>query len=157
MTRHRSDLAIRLIALLKLAKAFGLVAIGIGALSIRHDHTGNWLGEWIAALSVDPHGKYIDRILVRVSSLDAHQLRELGVGSLIYASVFLIEGVGLMLRRMWAEVMTVIVTTSFIPLEVYELVEHRSWAKAVVIVMNVLVVLYLLRRLRREKHWPFHK
>jgi uncharacterized membrane protein (DUF2068 family) len=155
--RHRSDIVIRLIALLKLAKALSLVAIGIGALSIRHDHTGSWLGEWIAALSVDPHGKYVDRLLAKVSSLDAHQLREIGVGSLIYASVFVIEGVGLMLRRMWAEVMTVIVTTSFIPLELYELVEHRSWAKAVVIVVNALVVLYLLRRLHRENHWPFHK
>jgi uncharacterized membrane protein (DUF2068 family) len=27
----------------------------------------------------------------------------------------------------------------------------------VVIVVNVLVVLYLLRRLHRENHWPFHK
>jgi uncharacterized membrane protein (DUF2068 family) len=155
--RHRSDIVIRLIALLKLAKALGLVAIGIGALSIRHDHAGNWFSEWIAALSVDPHGKYVDRLLAKVSSLDAHQLRELGIGSLIYASVFVIEGIGLMARRMWAEVMTVIVTMSFIPLEIYELVEHASWAKAVVIVVNVLVVAYLLRRLRREKHWPFHK
>ena len=64
---------------------------------------------------------------------------------------------GLLLRKMWAEVLTVIVTTSFIPLEIYELVVHRSWAKAAVIVVNVGVVLYLLRRLRREKHWPFHK
>jgi len=50
-----------------------------------------------------------------------------------------------------------IVTTSFIPLEIYELAAHRSWARAAVIVLNVLVVLYLLRRLKREKHWPFHK
>ena len=157
MPRHRSDIVIRLIALLKLAKALGLIAIGIGALSIRHDHTGNWLGEWIAALAVDPHGKYINRLLARVSSLDAHQLREIGVGSLIYAVVFVVEGIGLMLRRMWAEVMTVIVTISFIPLEVYELVNHGSWAKAAVIVVNVLVVLYLLRRLHRENHWPFHR
>jgi uncharacterized membrane protein (DUF2068 family) len=87
--------------------------------------------------------------------LDAHQLRQIGIGSLVYASVFLVEGVGLFLRKGWAELMTVIVTTSFIPLEIYELVEHRSWAKVLVIIVNVLVVLYLLRRLRREQHWPF--
>jgi uncharacterized membrane protein (DUF2068 family) len=157
MPRRGSDIIIRLIALLKLAKALGLIAVGLGALSIGHDHTGHWLGEWIAALAVDPHGKYVNRLLARINSLDAHQLREIGVGSLIYAAVFVVEGVGLMLRRMWAEVMTVLVTISFIPLEIYEFVEHRSWAKAVVIVVNVLVVLYLLRRLRRENHWPFHK
>jgi uncharacterized membrane protein (DUF2068 family) len=71
--------------------------------------------------------------------------------------VFLVEGVGLLLRKPWAEIMTVIVTTSFIPLEVYELVERFSGAKVLVIVVNVLVVLYLLRRLRREGHWPFRR
>jgi uncharacterized membrane protein (DUF2068 family) len=49
----------------------------------------------------------------------------------------------------------VIITTSFIPLEIYELVEHRSWQKVGVVVVNVLIVLYLVRRLRREGHWPF--
>jgi len=157
MPRRQRDIVIRLIALLKLIKALGLIAVGIGALSLRNGHSGSWLGEWIDALAVDPHGAFINQLLAKLSSLDARQLEEIGIGSLIYATVFVIEGVGLMLRRMWAEVMTVIVTISFIPLEIYELVLHKSPAKAAVIVVNVVVVLYLLRRLRREKHWPFHK
>jgi len=156
MARHRPDILIRLIALMKLAKALVLIAVGLGALSLGHGQAG-WVGEWLAALAVDPHGRYVDRAIAKLGSLDAHQLRQIGVGSLLYASVFVIEGVGLMLRRVWAEVMTVIVTTSFIPLEIYEVYDHPSWAKAVVIVVNVLVVLYLLRRLHRENHWPFHK
>jgi uncharacterized membrane protein (DUF2068 family) len=51
----------------------------------------------------------------------------------------------------------VIITTSFVPLEIYELIEHPSWAKVLVLVFNVLVVLYLLRRLHREGHWPFRR
>jgi uncharacterized membrane protein (DUF2068 family) len=155
MPRPPRDLLIRMIALFKLVKAAMLIALGVGALSMRHDDS--WLGTWIHALAADPHGRYVDRLLARISSLDVHELQEIGVGSLLYACVFLIEGIGLMLRRAWAEVMTVIVTTSFIPLEVYELVMHKSLAKAAVIVVNMLVVLYLLRRLRRENHWPFHK
>jgi uncharacterized membrane protein (DUF2068 family) len=155
MRRHETDIVLRLIAVLKIAKALGLIAIGIGALSIRHDHTANWFGEWIAALAVDPHGKYVNRALAKLTALDAHELREIGVGSLIYALVFVVEGVGLMLRKLWAEVMTALVTTSFIPLEIYEIEVHASLAKAVVIGVNVVVVIYLLWRLRREKHWPF--
>jgi uncharacterized membrane protein (DUF2068 family) len=132
-----------------------LCALGLGALSMRHD--ASWLGTWIHAIAVDPHGRYVTRVIARISSLRAHELEEIGVGSLIYAAVFAIEGVGLMLRRAWAEVMTVIVTTSFIPLEIYELVQHGSWAKVCVIAFNALVVLYLLRRLKREHHWPFHR
>lgn len=145
---------IRLIALFKLVKAAMLIGLGLGALSMRHDH-GDALSVWIHALAADPHGRYITELLSKVSSLDVHDLRRIGVGSLIYASVFVVEGVGLMLRRAWAEVMTVIVTISFIPLEVYELVHHATWPKLAVIVVNVLVVIYLVRRLKREHHWPF--
>jgi uncharacterized membrane protein (DUF2068 family) len=152
--QRRSDVLIRGIALFKLVKALMLIAVGIGALSMRH-HDDGWLATWIHALAVDPHGRYVNELLAKVTSFDAHELRQIGLGSLIYAVVFLVEGVGLMLRKMWAEVMTVIVTTSFIPLEIYELVHHTTWAKVVVIIVNVLVVLYLLRRLKREKHWPF--
>jgi len=154
MPRHRRDLVIRLIALFKLVKALTLIAIGVGALSM-HPHDGR-LHQWIDALTVDPHGKYLTELLARITSLRPRQLHEIGVASLIYAAVFAVEGVGLALRRMWAEVLTVIVTTSFIPLEIYELVEHRSWAKLAVIVVNGFVVLYLLWRLRRQNHWPFH-
>ncbi|HEX2686046.1 MAG TPA: DUF2127 domain-containing protein [Kofleriaceae bacterium] len=154
MQRHPRDLVIRLIALFKLVKAAMLIALGIGALSMRNDHS--WLGTWIHAIAADPHGKYITELIAKIGSLNARNLEEIGIGSLLYAGVFTVEGIGLLLRKMWAEVLTVIITTSFIPLEVYELATHRSWAKAAVIVVNVLVVLYLLRRLRREHHWPFH-
>jgi len=157
MPRHRRDPILRVIALFKLVKAAGLIAVGVGALSLRHGHASSWLGEWIDALAVDPHGHYIDRVIARLGALDAHQLKEIGAGSLLYASVFIIEGLGLLFRKMWAEVMTVLVTISFIPLEIYELVEHPSWVKVAVTVTNGVVVLYLLRRLHREQHWPFHK
>jgi uncharacterized membrane protein (DUF2068 family) len=156
MPRHRPDIIIRLIALLKLAKALVLIAVGIAALVMWRRPDG-WLDAWFDAVALDPHGEHLHRLLTKIASLDARRLELIGIGSLIYASVFVVEGVGLMLRRMWAEVMTVVVTTSFIPLEFYELVDHRSVAKAGVIVVNVLVVLYLLRRLHREQHWPFHK
>jgi uncharacterized membrane protein (DUF2068 family) len=155
MPRHQRDFLIRLIALFKLVKAAMLIALGLGALSMRHDQA--WLSTWIHALAADPHGKYVTELIAKVSSLDARDLQRIGIGSLAYASVFLVEGIGLLLRKAWAEVMTVIITTSFIPLEIYELVVHASWAKVAVIVVNVLVVLYLLRRLKREGHWPFRR
>jgi uncharacterized membrane protein (DUF2068 family) len=71
--------------------------------------------------------------------------------------VFLVEGVGLMLRRGWAEVLTTVITTSFLPLEIYELIKHESWMKIGVVLVNALIVVYLVRRLRREGHWPFHR
>lgn len=155
--RRRSDFVIRLIAVFKLVKAASLIALGVGALSmLRVDHD-SWLRSWLTAASADPHGKYLTEALSRVTTLSVRQLREIGVALLVYALVFIIEGIGLFGRRAWAEIMTVLVTLSFVPLEVYELVKHGSWAKAAVLAFNIFVVGYLLRRLRREGHWPFHR
>ena len=157
MARHRSDVVLRLIAVFKLIKAAALIAVGLGAISMRHAESSSPLRHWVDALAVDPHGKYLTEILAKLTSMHARELREIGVACLLYALVFIIEGIGLLGRRMWAEVMTVIVTVSFIPLEVYEVVHHTTWAKVVVILINILVALYLLRRLKREQHWPFHR
>jgi uncharacterized membrane protein (DUF2068 family) len=153
MARHQRDLVIRLIAVFKLVKALLLIAIGIGALSMRHHEGG--LANWIHALLFDPHGHYFRSAVEKISGLDTRQLTGIAIGSLLYAAVFAVEGTGLMMRRAWAEVLTVIITASFIPFEIYELIEHRTWMKLGVIAINALIVLYLLRRLRREGHWPF--
>jgi len=155
MPRHSRDLLIRLIALFKLVKALLLIAIGVGALSLRH-HDGALAG-WIHALVFDPHGRLFHEAVEKISGLDTRQLAGIAVGSMVYAAVFLVEGIGLMLRRGWAEVLTTIITISFLPLEIYELIEHESWMKIGVILVNALIVVYLVRRLRREGHWPFHR
>jgi uncharacterized membrane protein (DUF2068 family) len=156
MPRASRDVLIRLIALFKLIKALLLIAVGIGALSMRHNHDGALAG-WIHALVFDPHGRLFHEAVAKISGLDTRQLTGIAIGSMVYAAVFVVEGVGLMLRRGWAEVLTTIITISFLPLEIYELIEHRSWTKIGVIIANALIVVYLVRRLRREGHWPFHR
>lgn len=146
---HPRDPVIRLIALFKLVKALLLVAIALGALSLRR-HDGP-LEPWLHALLFDPRGRYLHRALEKIAGLDARQLDEIALGSLVYAAVFLVEGGGLVLRKRWAEVLTVVITGSFVPLELYELVAHRGWLKLGVIIANIAIVIYLVRRLRRER------
>jgi uncharacterized membrane protein (DUF2068 family) len=69
----------------------------------------------------------------------------------VYAAVFLVEGVGLLLRRRWAEYLTVIATASLLPLEVYELVERLRATRALIVAANLAIVLYLIARLRVER------
>jgi uncharacterized membrane protein (DUF2068 family) len=149
MANQRSDTILRLIALFKLAKALALITIGIVALRTagieRHD-----LERWAAMLRVDPSNTHIHRLIARLGGMSTRHLEELGAGTFIYAAVFLVEGTGLMLRKRWGELFSVIVTTSFIPFEIYELVHHVSIVKVVAIAINVAVVVYLIVRLRGE-------
>ncbi|HST55198.1 MAG TPA: DUF2127 domain-containing protein [Solirubrobacteraceae bacterium] len=71
-------------------------------------------------------------------------LRVLGTVLLIYAAVEGIEAVGLWYQRRWAEYLTFLVTTSLLPLEVYEIVNHATPFKVLAFVVNLAVVVYLL-------------
>ena len=63
--------------------------------------------------------------------------------------MLLTEGTGLLLRQRWAEYFTVVVTGSFIPLELYELARHVTVLRLIVIGINVAIVWYLIAALRR--------
>jgi uncharacterized membrane protein (DUF2068 family) len=68
----------------------------------------------------------------------------------VYAALLLTEGVGLLFRARWAEYFTVVITASFVPLELYEIARHLTLARVTVLAVNVAIVWYLIVRLRRE-------
>ena len=73
------------------------------------------------------------------------------MGTFFYSALLLTEGTGLLLGKRWAEYFTVIATSSFIPLEVYELTKRISSARLVVLLLNVAVVVYLVIELCRSR------
>jgi uncharacterized membrane protein (DUF2068 family) len=82
----------------------------------------------------------LDRLFTTTST----NLHLLGAVFLAYALVEGIEAVGLWYARRWAEYLTLVVTASLLPLEVYELTNKLSPFKIVAFVLNVAVVIYLL-------------
>jgi len=89
----------------------------------------------------------VDGALSPLLSVDPRTLRAIGAGTFIYRAVFLTEGTGLMLRTRWAEYLTAIATGSFLPLE---LLERVRVARALLVSANVVIVLYLVARLRAD-------
>jgi uncharacterized membrane protein (DUF2068 family) len=149
---HRGESKSRglwLIAAFKIFKGLALLAVGIGALKLVHRDMAVQTERWIELLRVDPHNHYIHRVLEKLSILDAHKLKELSVGTFFYSALFLTEGIGLALRKRWAEYFTIVSTSLFIPLEVYELAKHPSLAKGILVLANAGIVAYLVMELRR--------
>jgi uncharacterized membrane protein (DUF2068 family) len=72
-----------------------------------------------------------------------------GVGAFLYAGLFATEGVGLWLRRRWAEYFTIIATASFIPFEAFELAKQPTVLRGGALVLNIAVVAYLVAHVRR--------
>lgn len=80
----------------------------------------------------------------RAFSLQSDTLLLVGLVFAVYALVEGVEAVGLWYQRRWAEYLTFLVTTSLLPLEIYELAHRLSPLKIVTFVINLAVVVYLL-------------
>jgi uncharacterized membrane protein (DUF2068 family) len=138
------DRTITWIAVLKLIKASALVVLGVLGLVLAPqrlvDAAERHLGEF------HPGRRLIEDLFDRVWNLGLGKEKALAAVSLLYAAVFFTEGVGLLLRRRWAEWLTVVVTGSFIPLEIYEVAVHFGAWKMLTLLINVAIVVYLVRR-----------
>ena len=72
----------------------------------------------------------------------------LALSAVAYAGLEATEGVGLAMRRRWAEYLTVIATGILIPYEAYEVIQHASLFKVGALALNLAVVGYLAYRKR---------
>ncbi len=138
-----------LIGLYKLFEGLLLLAAAIGALRMLHRDLAASAMHWIHILRLDPDNHYIHKLLVKVFNVTPHQLELMSAGTFFYAGLRIIEGVGLILRKRWAEYLVVIATAIFIPLEIYELARRFTWIRLALLVLNVLIVIYLARGLRK--------
>ena len=142
-----------LIAAFKLMKALGLLALGVGALKLLHKDAAGVVEHWLNVVRADPHNHYLDLLLEKLSILDDRRLKEFSVGTFVYAGIFSVEGIGLALRKRWAEYLTIVTTASLLPIEIYELTHRLTAARCLALVINLAIVAYLIYELRRfRKH-----
>ncbi len=114
-SNEKSPSAIIAIGLFKLIKGLLLFATAIGALSLLHRDVEQTINHWIALFRVDPDNELIHRVASKLFSITPRQLKEISAGTFFYAVLLLIEGVGLLDAKYWAEYFTVITTAALIP------------------------------------------
>jgi uncharacterized membrane protein (DUF2068 family) len=148
--KSADNMLIRLIAVFKLLKAVLLIAVGMSALHLVHRDVAGVAEHLVTMFGLDPGNHYVSKALQKVGDLTPNKIKGLGVVSFIYAGLFLTEGIGLWMVKRWGEWFSVIITTSLIPLEVYEIYRHPSAIKCLVLIINIAVVGYLIYRIRNE-------
>ncbi len=150
--KPRGSRGLWLIAAFKLVKGLGLLILGIGVLKLLHTDVAAEGAQWIDILRVDPHNHYIQEALAKLGMIDDRKLKALSVGTFFYSALYLTEGIGLSLRKRWAEYVTIISTASLLPLEIYEIVKHVNAPKIVVLLANIAVLVYLVIEVRRTRN-----
>ncbi|HWZ97367.1 MAG TPA: DUF2127 domain-containing protein [Candidatus Dormibacteraeota bacterium] len=138
-----------LIAAFKLLKGLSLLAVGIAVHMLANKDLVSEAQHWGDLFRVDPHNHYLNLLIEKLTTVDAHKLRALSLGTFVYSALFLTEGVGLFLRKRWAEFLTIISTAGLIPLEIYELYRRLTFTRILLLVVNIGVVFYLIYEIRR--------
>lgn len=78
-----------------------------------------------------------------------------GLGLIGVAAFNVMEAVVLYSRKPWGEWLVVLATSSLIPIEIWRIVEAPHAVRIATLLVNLLIVWYLARRLRR--HRPVEK
>src|SRR5215831_4952261 len=145
------DAFIKVIIIERVGKAVVLIALGVGLLIAGQE---GWLTQWAALaqqqLNLDSDETIIEQVFFRVL-LTISQFQHttlLAIAAFAYAALEGTEGVGLAMRRRWAEYLTVIATGVLIPFEAYEVVHKVTVFRLGALLLNLAVVGYLGYRKR---------
>lgn len=148
--KHAHDRGLFLIGLFKLGKSILFFGIGAGAIHLLHKDLVDVVMRVAVALKFDPESRFIAMLLDKADLIDAHRLKQISAATFGYSALALTEGIGLLLEKVWAEYLTLILTLSFLPWELYELARRPDWFRLGLLLINLAVLWYLVWLLRRK-------
>jgi uncharacterized membrane protein (DUF2068 family) len=147
---RRIDRGVQLIAAFKLTGAVLLTIVGAGAMHLLQNDAVTVVTAWIDRFGGDLNGATARLLLSRIAGVSSSRFGQVGVGAFAYAAMLVTQGVGLLRGKAWAEWLTVLVTASFVPLEVWEISQGATVFKVALLVVNTAIVVYLVQHLRKK-------
>jgi uncharacterized membrane protein (DUF2068 family) len=144
---------LRVIAVFKFLKAVLLIATGYGVHLLLNEALLQRLRDWTYSITDSLAQRLLLHALTWVEGLGAKRIHLVMAVTLGYTAVVLCEGIGLWMRRAWAEWLTVVATACLIPIELWELITRpssRKLAPLVTLIVSVAIVWYLTWLLRRS-------
>ncbi len=150
--QHRDRLLL-LIAIYKFLHALLFFAIGMGAHHLLHRNIADQIELFARHLRFNPESRLIVFVLGKSSLINGPVLERISLVAYSYATVTLVEGIGLYLEKAWGEFLTLAITASFLPWEMLEIIRRLTWIRVGLLTINILVFVYLLRLvLERARH-----
>jgi uncharacterized membrane protein (DUF2068 family) len=133
-----------LIAVYKFLQALLFVAIGMGTHRLLHKDVADLVLRFAEHLRFNPESRLVNFLLDKATLLNVKELRRIGVVAYSYAALSLAEGIGLYLEKAWGEILTLAITASFLPWEIFEIAHRLTWIRIGLLTANILVFFYLV-------------
>jgi uncharacterized membrane protein (DUF2068 family) len=148
---HPRNRVLAAIAIFRFAKALLLAVVGVEAFRLVDPRIASAAKTWVDALPFATEHRVIGETVTKLLSASRGR-KELAAGvALAYAALFVTEGVGLWLEKLWAEYLTIVATASFIPFEAYEVAQRASAVRIAFLLANLFIVGYLIRQVRGRR------
>jgi phosphoribosylanthranilate isomerase len=142
---------IHFISVMKFVKAAALIAVAVKLLTLFGRDVHEWATDFVTRHGIDAANRYVESGLEKLSGFGNTQIVTFSTVAFAYSGLLLTEGVGLWLQKRWAEYLTAIATSLFIPIELYELYERFTLVRIGILALNLFIVWYLVTRLKDEK------
>jgi len=144
----RKDRLLPWIAAERTLRAAVLIAVGLVLVSHPHANWADEVSRLATRLGLNPNANWVRQIVEKLRRIHSNADVLFGVLAIAYGALEGVEAFGLWRRRRWAEWLTVIATSLFLAPEIWELTKGVSLLKVGALVANLLIVGYLVWRLR---------
>jgi uncharacterized membrane protein (DUF2068 family) len=128
-----------------------LAAVGAGGLLLLDQNHLLVIKQWLHVIHLDPENRFIHWLLMKVLPITDQLLETVSIGSFVYAGLAFVQGGGLLFAQPWASYLTVVVIGSFIPWELYGMLDHVTPLRLATLGINGVIVWYLLVRELRAR------
>jgi uncharacterized membrane protein (DUF2068 family) len=139
----------RIIGVFKLVTAALSLALAFGLFRLFKSDVRASLELLIRLVRLDPDNALVQAVISRLAGLDRKRQLWIEAGTIGYAILHTIEGIGILRGKRWGGLLIILATSSLIPLECYEIVRHRSPVRIAALVLNLGIVVYLIVNRRK--------
>jgi uncharacterized membrane protein (DUF2068 family) len=139
----KAPLGIRIIAGAKIVKGVVLALLSLGVFDVIHKDVAEIALHFVELARISPENRYVALALEKLGLVEPATLVRLGMLSALYASILLIEGLGLWFGVVWAEYVVVISTGLFVPEECKATLQHFTWFRLSVLLLNAVMLVYV--------------
>ena len=149
--RASTPLFLKLLAIYYLVQGFLLIAVGVAGLILVDQNQLLVIKQWLRVIRLDPENGFIHWLLTKIPSVTNEMLEALSIGSFVYGILAFAQGGGLWFSKPWASYLSVVVVGSFIPWQLYSMLDEVTALKLISLCINIVIVGYLLVSVLRAR------
>jgi uncharacterized membrane protein (DUF2068 family) len=135
---------VHLIAIFEALKGLVVLCAGFGLLHFVHRDLQSIAEELVRHSHLNPAHHYPRVFIEAATRTSPSRLRFLAALAFLYSTVRFVEAYGLWRLRAWAEWFAIVSGSIYVPIEIFELIKHATVLRAVVLLVNLFIVIYLI-------------